>query len=269
MLNNLTIAVPESRQLDLLAGLLEARQANVLRVPLISIHDAPDSAPVLAWVRDFISRPPDSFIILTGEGVRRLMSLCQKHDLGNSFVEALSATVKICRGPKPVRALSEIGVKDTVPAAEPTTEGVIATLEAMDISGTTVAVQLYGEDPNQRLIDYLTGRNAHVNTVAPYIYADRSEEEAVVQLIHQLARGEIDAIAFTSQPQVKRLQQVARRHDLLKELDRGLEQTVVAAVGPVVRDQLEKSGIQVSVMPERTYFMKPLVTALDKHFTST
>ena len=36
------VAVPEARQLDVLASLLERRGASVLRCPLVSILDSPD-----------------------------------------------------------------------------------------------------------------------------------------------------------------------------------------------------------------------------------
>ena len=261
-----TIAVPENRQLAILAQLLEARGCKVVRVPLVSIHDAPNPAPVLQWLRAFIAEPGDLFIILTGEGLRRLLSLAQTHGLKEDFTAALERVDTLCRGPKPNRALAEVGLKGTIAAAAPTTEGVIETLQERALEGRLVSVQLYGEDPNLRLCDYLRQRGARLRTVAPYVYAGRAEEEKVVQLIRALDAGAIDAIAFTSQPQLKRLQEVARRRGLEDALERGMAKTTVAAVGPVVRDQLEEAGDRVQVMPERAFFMKPLVTAIMRHF---
>ena len=265
MLAGKRIAVPESRQLDIMAQLLEKRGASVLRVPLVAILDAPNPGPVLEWMQAFIASPPDLLILLTGEGVRRLLALAEKEGLQDDFVKALSQTPKLCRGPKPVRALTEIGLRGEVPALEPTTEGVIKTLEGMSLEGKRVGVQLYGSDPNLKLTDFLDSRSAAPLTVAPYIYADKSHETLVVQLIHELAAGEVDAIAFTSQPQYKRLQQVAKAASMEEELRAGLTKTAVAAVGPVVRDQLEAAGVRVDIMPERTYFMKPLVSAIVKY----
>ena len=47
-LPGILVAVLESRQLDTMAVLLENRGADVLRVPLVAIHDAHNPAPVLA-----------------------------------------------------------------------------------------------------------------------------------------------------------------------------------------------------------------------------
>jgi uroporphyrinogen-III synthase len=63
------IAVPETRELDVLAQMLERHGANVLRCPLIAIRDVPDPAPVVAWLQRFTSNSPDDFILLTGEGL--------------------------------------------------------------------------------------------------------------------------------------------------------------------------------------------------------
>ena len=265
-LHGKTIAVPESRQLDIMARLLENRGARVLRVPMVAIHDAPDPAPVLAWVRNFIDSPPDEFIILTGEGLRRLLALAQRHEIGEEFISAFAGVCKLCRGPKPERALREMGLKGDLAAQAPTTEGVIATLEGRALEGHRVAVQLYGEDPNTRLINYLHDRRAEIRAVAPYVYADRSEEDQVMRLVRALAAGEIDVIAFTSQAQYLRLSRVAAAHHLEEDLAAGLSRCTVAAVGPVVRDQLEQAGVTVQVMPQRAFFMKPLVSAIVNYF---
>src|SRR5256885_8420178 len=46
-----TIAVPETRELEVFAAMLERRGASVVRCPLVAIRDAPDPAPVLALDR--------------------------------------------------------------------------------------------------------------------------------------------------------------------------------------------------------------------------
>jgi len=77
-------------------------------------------------------------------------------------------------------------------------------------------------------------------------------------------KNEIDVIAFSSQPQVKRLYSVAKQYQLEKELSKGLSLCYVAAMGPVVKDVLTEQGVEVAIMPERTFFMKPLVSAIAK-----
>src|SRR5580700_10417412 len=94
------IAIPESRELQVFAALLERRGATVLRYPLVSIIDAPDPAPVLAWLRAFCSGACDDLILLTGEGLRRLLRCLELHapELRAAFLEVLARTRRITRG---------------------------------------------------------------------------------------------------------------------------------------------------------------------------
>ena len=266
-LDGITVALPESRQLDILAQLLLRRGATILKVPMVSIYDAPDPEPVLQWLERFIADTPAYMIVLTGEGLRRLLGLADRHGLQETFIEALKRSTLLCRGPKPERVLRSLGMRADIKAVAPTTDGVIETLAAIALEGESVGVQLYGDDPNTKLMAYLNDRRAQVDKVSPYIYADESESSQVVDLIKALAAKQVDAIAFTSQPQFRRLQQVARKHDLEAELNSGLQATCIAAVGPVVKDQLEAAGHNVAIMPEKAYFMKPLVTEMMRYFS--
>ena len=250
------------------AALFERRQARVIRVPLVAIHDTPDQAAVLAWLHSFIASPPDLLIALTGEGLRRLHSAAQRNGIEADFVATLGSVQVLSRGPKPAKALREMGLSAPQLAAAPTTDGVIESLQQMTLQGKSIAVQLYGDDPNRKLTGFLQEqRLAHISTVAPYIYADESATQEVVDLIGRLASGEIEMIAFTSKPQLRRLLAVARAGELMADLHTGMERTLVAAIGPVVGQELHQAGFPVSVMPQSSYFMKPLVRAAEEAFS--
>ena len=123
-----TIAVPEMRELDLLADMLERHGAATLRCPLVAIVDAPDAAPIEAWLERFAAGGCDDLVLLTGEGLRRLLGFAGRAGIKDRFIAALSGVRRITRGPKPARALRDVGLKPDLAAAVPTTEGVIATL---------------------------------------------------------------------------------------------------------------------------------------------
>ena len=256
-----TIAVPETRELEVFAGLLERRGARVLRCPLVGIRDAPDPAPVLAFAHTVAAGGCDDLILTTGEGLRRIVAAIDRHEpaLRAAFLAGLARVRKITRGPKPARALRELGLASDLAAAEPTTAGVIATLGAENLRGRRIAVQLYGQEPNWPLREFLAGAGATVLTVAPYVYADAADDAAVQALLGQLARGDVDAIAFTSTPQVERLFAAGAAG----EVRAALGTTVVAAVGPVVAAALERHGVRAQLVPEESFFLKPLTSALE------
>jgi uroporphyrinogen-III synthase len=258
-----TIAVPETRELDLFAALLERRGAQVLRCPLVAIRDQPDPQPVLTFLRRFAEGACDDLILLTGEGLRRLHSCLVQHepDLEPAFLQQLAKVRKITRGPKPARALRELGLKPDIAAQVPTTAGVIAALApiAFSLEGRSCGVQLYGDEPNLPLIEFLQRCGAGVLSVAPYRYADSAEDAAVLELLARIEHGGIDAIAFTSTPQVRRLIAVGGE----ARVSAALRHTHVAAVGPVVAAALARHGITVQSMPADSFFMKPLTSAIE------
>ena len=256
-----TIAVPETRELELFAALLEKRGASVLRCPLVAIRDAPDPVPILEFARAFARHSCDDLILTTGEGLRRLLSSIERHEpqLRDAFVRELTRVRKITRGPKPARALRELALKTDLAADPPTTAGIIACLEGENLRGRRVGLQLYGTEPNRPLQDFLQNAGATVLTVAPYVYSDAADDAAVRGLIARLEAGEVDAIAFTSSAQVERLFAVAAP----AEVSVALAHTVVAAVGPIVAQTLLRHGVEAHLMPEDSFSLKPLTTALE------
>jgi uroporphyrinogen-III synthase len=260
-LSGRTIAVPEGRELEVFASMLERRGARVVRCPLVAIRDAPDPAPVLAFAHALASGAFDDLILTTGEGLRRILSCIEAHEpaLRDRFVAALSQVRRITRGPKPAKALRELGLKSDIAADPPTTPGIIAALSFVDLARRRIGVQLYGTEPNTPLVDFLRARAAAVQAVWPYVYASEVDDTAVRALLAQLKDGQVDAIAFTSTPQVERLFAAAPA----EEVSAALARTLVAAVGPVVAESLGRHGVHAALMPQESFFLKPLTTALE------
>lgn len=259
-----TVAVPETRELDVFADLLARRGAAVLRCPLVGIADSPQPGLVLDWLRRFAAGGCDDLILLTGEGLRRLLACAERHEpeLRERVLARLAEVRTIVRGPKPARVLRELGLKPTLSAEAPTTAGLIETLRHDKLAGRRVGVQLYGEDPNRPLVDFLRGAGAHVDAVAPYVYVPAAGDAEVQALIARMGAGEVDAIAFTSQAQVRRLFEVADAGGGREALLGALRRTHVAAVGPVVAEALRLHGVEDALMPEESWFLKPLTALL-------
>lgn len=256
-----TVALAEGRQLEELAQMLAAQGATVLRCPMISILDAPDAAPVVAWLRELIADQFGYVILLTGEGLRRILGFAEREGLREAAVAALGRTRTVTRGPKPVRALKEVGLAPTLVAEVPTTEGVIAALRGVALRGVPVGVQLYSES-NPPLVEFLESAGATVRTVLPYVYAPAADAERVADLIGRMARAEVQVLVFTSSPQVDRLYEVAAQQGQEALLQEGLERVRIAAIGPVVADNLRKRSARVDVCPEQGFVMKNLVQHL-------
>jgi uroporphyrinogen-III synthase len=255
------IAILEHRELDRLGQMLEAQGAATLRCPLLAIADTPDTAPVVAWLQRFLAAPPDDLVLMTGEGLRRLRGFAERAGIAAAFQGALGRTRTITRGPKPAQALREAGLSPGLRAEQPTTAGVIAALAQADLSGRRVAIQLYPDAP-PTLVEFLRDSGAHPDPVSPYIYVPAAADDDIRALIAEIAAGRIDAVAFTSTPQVSRLFEAAAAAGREAALDAALRGATIAAVGPVVAATLRERGLSVAIMPRDSFFMKPLVTAI-------
>jgi uroporphyrinogen-III synthase len=260
-----TVALAEGRQLDELVRLLEAEGATPLPCPMLSIRDAPDSAPVLAWVDDLIAGRMQLVVLMTGEALRRLLGFAERAGRRDAFVAALSRVPTITRGPKPVKALKEIGLTPARVAKAPTTEGVIATLREESLQGKTVGVTLYGE-PNPALEQFLAAAGATMRPTMPYVYAEGADEDRIADLIARMALGEVDVLVLTSSPQVDRLYEVAARRQSEEALREGLNRARVAVVGPVVAASLRERGAPVHICPDQGFVMKNLVQHIKRSF---
>jgi len=258
-----TIALPETRELDKLAHLLEEQGATAVRCPLVQILDAPDPAPVDAWLGRLIAGAFDDVVLLTGEGLRRLLDRAARTGQREAVVAALGRVRRVTRGPKPARALHELGLHSDLPAAVPTSRGVADALAASDLRGRRIGLQLYGQEPNLELVTALQAAGASVDAVAPYVYAPASDDQRVRELIAAIDAGRVDAIAFTSASQVDRLWQVARDAKMAPEaLVAALGRTRVAAIGPVVVSALGERGARADITPDKPFVMKHLVAML-------
>ncbi len=261
-LDGLTILVPESRELDLFVAMLEAEGATALRCPLVNILDLDETSAADAWIASLTADAFQDLVFLTGEGLRRLLALAERTGSREPFVAALSRVRKITRGPKPARALRELGLAPDLAAAVPTSAGVLDALTPEDISGRRIGVQLYPGEGGLPLVAALRERGAVVSPVTPYRYASRTETDQVVAMIRALGSGRIGMIAFTSSPQVERLVEVAREAGLEPQLTEAFGRVSIAAVGPVVEEALRRHGFSATLRPETSFHLKPLVRAI-------
>ena len=206
--------------------------------------------------------PFTELVILTGEGLRRLLGRAERIGKHAEAVAAIGRLRTITRGPKPARALKDVGLSPTIAARVPTSAGVAELLATLELKGRRVGLQLYGTEPNLPLVSAIEACGATVRTVAPYVYAPAADEERVASFIAAMGAGTLDAVAFTSASQVDRLFDVAEKRQLLDALRAGLARTKVASVGPVVTESLTDRGVTIAIGLDHGFVMKNLCNAI-------
>ncbi len=262
-LNGYRILILETREEAQFSRLLTEQGADVVQCPMFTIHDAPDAAPIEAWIQRFIENPFDDLVLMTGEGLRRLMKVARRMNIEQDFIAALGKARKFARGPKPGRALREIGLEPQMTTEKPTSEGVAEMLARVDLRGHRLGLQLYPDKDHSTLLGAIRALGAEVDTVLPYVYDAQAADANIVTAIDEMAQGRIDAIALTNLGQVRRLVEVARARGCEARLRDGLAHTPIASVGPVVSDELKSHGLRADISPANdAYFMKPLISAM-------
>jgi uroporphyrinogen-III synthase len=266
-LDGKTIGVTEWRMAKELAAMLEKHGATVTVCPLVEQQAVTSDDGVAGFIARVIAGELDVMIFLTGIGARSLAAAADAQGKKDELLSALARTQIVVRGPKPVAALRQLGVRIDVVPDEPTTEGVIAAVKKLELGGKTVGVQLYAV-PNPVLRQALETMRAKVLEVSPYEYHLGSDESAVLEFIKRIAEGAFDAVTFTSAPQAKMLFSVASQAGLADDLRQALnDKTVVAAIGPVAEKALNEFGVTAEIKPDR-FVMGALVKAVVEYFTA-
>ena len=278
-LDGKTIAFVEARMTSELAGLITRHGGVPYPAPVLQEIYLKDDPEVQQLIRDICAGHIDAVTLLTGVGTNALVQTAAALGQEAEFLEALNRLTVIARSPKPARVLRRHKIHiDLMPPEPFTTADLLQSLaeSAIDLSGKTVAVQHYG-GPNRPLVQRLQESGATVREVVLYTWGLPADETPVVNMLKDLTRGGIDAVAFTSQPQVGNLLTIAANAGQESELRQCLGQTetttaaavqpgvAVASIGPVCTRRLTAAGLRVDVEPEHPH-MGNMVLALADYF---
>src|SRR3979411_3202537 len=186
-LNGYRILILETREEAQFSRLLAEQGADEVQCPMFTIHDAPDPKPIEAWIRRFIEKPCDDLVLMTGEGLRRLMKVARRMGVEQDYIAALGRARKFARGPKPGRALREIGLEPQVTTEKPTSEGIAEMLSRVDLRGHRLELQMYPDTAHSVLIGAIKAEGAEVDTVLPYVYDAQAADANIVTAIDETA----------------------------------------------------------------------------------
>src|SRR5687767_4256899 len=128
-LENITVAITEHRYTKEFAGLFERLGATVYACPVLEEKPVESTVELQDFVREVCGGNFDMMIFLTGVGARFLISEADSLGLKQEFLRGLEKGTVVVRGPKPVAALRQFGVRVDIIPQTPTTEGVIAALD--------------------------------------------------------------------------------------------------------------------------------------------
>ena len=263
-------------------GLLEGRMGTEL-ANLVRRHGGvPVEAPAIREVplaatdavRDLLeglrNGAVEVVVLLTGVGVDTVFAEAERQGGGAELLHLLQGATTVCRGPKPRAALRRRGVTATLLVPEPyTTNELLETLSRVELAGRGVAVVHYGERSSV-ISGMISSRGGKALDLCVYEWALPEDTTPIERLIGGVLEGAIDALAFTSQVQVRHLLAVAAERGIERELVEalGTGRVAVAAVGPTCAQALRSAGISPAVVPSNPK-MGAMVIALAEHLAGS
>jgi uroporphyrinogen-III synthase len=191
-------------------------------------------------------------VLLTGVGTRVLLDIVQRvQGTRKRLIDALTEAVIVCRGPKPLAVMREIGVPVFLTAPEPNTwRELLGALDGrkseLSLEGLNVAVQEYGAS-NPDLLSGLEERGARVTPVPVYQWALPEDVEPLRRAARAVASGELDVVLFTTATQAVHLMKIADELHLGDRVLAGLQRMVVASIGPTTSEELRSRGIPIDL----------------------
>ena len=266
-LNGRTVAFVEARMRSEMAGLIQRHGGVPYPAPVLQEIYLKGSPEVQQLVEDVCDRKLHVMVLLTGVGTRALVEAAAALEREQEFLQSLDAVTVIARSPKPARVLRQHNIHiDLMPPEPYTSEVLLEAIHDMDLQDKDVAVQAYG-GPNSLLIKGLQQKGAKVREVTLYTWGLPEDVAPVLEMVDDLAAGNIDAVIFTSQPQVDNLLSIAEEAGKEGALRESLarDSVVVASIGPVCSRKLREKGVKVDVEPEHVH-MGNLIIALAEHF---
>jgi uroporphyrinogen-III synthase len=262
--NGKTVALLENRAGAQLADLVRKYGGRPFSAPALAEVPDIDTAYISSLLlQEWVAKPAKVVIFQTGVGTKALFETTDALGLTETLLRLLSESLVVARGPKPTAVLRSRSVRIDLSAKDPYTSAeILGALAPVALNGERVIVQRYGE-PNVELDKALEARGATVIEIPTYRWAMPADTQPLVELMEALARGEIDAIAFTSAVQARNLFSLAEQLGRMESLRTHLNKTLVASIGPVCTKALEKLGVVVGI-EARPPKLGPFVQALDQ-----
>jgi uroporphyrinogen-III synthase len=248
----LRVLVLESRRGRELGLIVTSYGGEPLVAPSMREVPIESNAEAVKFIDDLVAGEFDVVVLLTGVGARVLLDIVQRvQGTRKRLIDALTEAVVVCRGPKPLAVMREVGVPVFLTAPEPNTwRELLGALDAkkseLSLEGLNVAVQEYGAS-NPDLLRGLEGRGARVTPVPVYQWALPEDVEPLRTAARAVASGELDVVLFTTATQAVHLMKIADELQLGDRVLAGLQRMVVASIGPTTSEELRSRGIPIDL----------------------
>lgn len=249
--NGLSVLALESRRAREIAKLIENLGGVPIVAPSVREVALDSNLEALDFARNLAAGLVDMVIFTTGVGVRALASAIESVCSRDELARRLNEVVVVARGPKPMAALRELGVRASLTVPEPNTwRDLLALLDqskdSFPTSGRRVAIQEYGVT-NPELCSALVERDAIVSLVNVYQWALPEDLAPLERAIDSVIRREVHVLLVASSVQIRHLFEIADRMKKAEVLQEALSRVVITSIGPLTSEELRGRGLNVDI----------------------
>lgn len=250
-LTGLQVISFESRLKSEATALLEKHGARVLAAPALREAPLSEIPEAKAFAEAVCAGAIDVLVLLTGVGATLLLRAACNYRSRAELSLGLSKLTLVCRGPKPATALKPFGLRPTFNVPEPNTwREIVRKLDSeRAVVGKRIWIQEYGAR-NLELLRALSARGAEVRCIHVYSWTLPDDTAPLKAAILKIVRVQAHVAMFTTSLQIEHVLTVAHELGMAPAVRRALSNDiVVASVGPITSEALERYGITTDIIP--------------------
>ncbi len=238
------------KQASALSFRLAALGAEIIELPAIEITQTSEHKQALETAVTSITKY-DWLVLTSVNGANLFFDRLQALGTRPESLHGLNITAI---GPETARAISAYGFAVSVTASTYTAEGLLDSLQPMNLQGARVMLAR-AEGSRPVLPDGLSQMGATVDEFCTYAAAGPSETPE--RAIQRLRSGEVDIATFASSSTVKNLVTI------LEGDVKPLRNTCIACIGPVTASTARELGLDVTIVA-REHTIPGLIDAILK-----
>ena len=250
--SGLTVAAFESRMAQEMGRLIERFGGKPCVAPAMREIPLEENPQALAFGEQLVAGQFDMVVLLTGVGTKSLIEVLQTRFSLKSVKKAFQDTFLVARGPKPVGALKELGLRAHVEVPEPNTwRDLIKAIDDFKPKGIRdlrVAVQEYGVS-NPDLLEALTQRGSLVTPVPVYRWSLPQDTGPLEHTINSILAGKVDVVLITNAVQVDHIVKLLEQHQSIVLFKQSLDKMVIGSIGQIASERLRRHGFPVDLEP--------------------
>lgn len=258
-----TVMLAASRKVEEMVALLQHQGAHV-RAYALQGTSFVDAQRIVDVVCDAIDRGMCESIWTTGMGVRAVDEAMELHGFAQQWRSWMRTHRVAARGYKTRAALRTLDVVPYVTDADGSTRGLMEAMGDVVWDGAPVLVQLHGTQA-RALEQFVRARGGIWTPLMPYVH-ESPPSDVLHEAMEAIIQRDVDAVCFTSVPQVQFLFAHALACQQEQALVDAFGDVYATAVGHVTKEALTEWGVQRIVAPPHER-MGAMVVALAQALT--